>query len=121
MSSIITSVKDLINSVFEVIFSVFHAAFDTTSELIAVVVNSVIGTLKLALRTVGGTLEAAGGVGKFIASKLWFLSTILCLKALMFHEGNIIVIALIAGGAYGYLRYQSRQGRPVKVGNKKLN
>jgi hypothetical protein len=36
-------------------------------------------------------------------------------------EGNIVVIAIIAGGAYGFLRYQSRQGRPVRVGDKKLN
>jgi phage-related protein len=74
MSSIITSVKDLISSIFEVIFSVFHTAFDTTYGLIAAIVNSFIGTLRLALRTAGSTLEAAGGVGKFIASKLWILS-----------------------------------------------
>ncbi|KAJ6088031.1 hypothetical protein N7499_004213 [Penicillium canescens] len=56
----------------------------------------------MALRAVGNIFEAAGGLGKFIAS-------------------NIIVVAIIAGGAYGYLRYQSRQGRSIKVGNKKLN
>jgi phage-related protein len=102
MSSIITSVKDLIASVFEVIFSVFRAAFNTTSQLIEAVVNSVIGTFKFVLHTIAGTLEAAGGVGKFIAS-------------------NIVVIALIAGGGYAYLRYQKSQGRPVRAGNKKLN
>lgn len=35
--------------------------------------------------------------------------------------GNIVVIALIAGGIFGYLKYQGRQNRPVSVGNKKLN
>ncbi|KAJ6091175.1 hypothetical protein N7467_003144 [Penicillium canescens] len=102
MSSIITSIKDLVTSVFEVIVSVFHTALDVTSGLLTAIVNSFIGTLRMALRAVGNIFETAGGLGKFIAS-------------------NIIVIAIIAGGAYGYLRYQSRQGRPIKVGNKKLN
>ncbi|OGE56396.1 hypothetical protein PENARI_c003G08920 [Penicillium arizonense] len=102
MSSIITSIKDLVASVLEVIVSVFHNAFDVTSGLLIAIVNSFIGTLRMALRAVGNIFEAAGGLGKFIAS-------------------NIIVIAIIAGGAYGYLRYQSRQGRPIKVGDKKLN
>jgi phage-related protein len=119
MSSIITSVKDLIASVFEVIFSVFRAAFNTTSQLIEAVVNSVIGTFKFVLHTIAGTLEAAGGVGKFIASKSLLRET-LCYNANMF-EGNIVVIALIAGGGYAYLRYQKSQGRPVRAGNKKLN
>lgn len=35
--------------------------------------------------------------------------------------GNIVVIALIAAGIFGYLQYQARQGRTVKVGDKKLN
>ncbi|KAJ5176128.1 uncharacterized protein N7482_002005 [Penicillium canariense] len=102
MSSIITAVKDLISSMFEVVFSVFRVAFDTASGLVTAAVNFFIGTLKMALHTAANTLKAAGGVGKFIAS-------------------NIVVIALIAGGIYAYLQYQGRQGRPAKVGNKKLN
>ncbi|CEJ62327.1 hypothetical protein PMG11_10829 [Penicillium brasilianum] len=102
MSSIVTSIKDLIASVFEVVFSVFNGAINLVTGLITGLVNSVIGIVKMALHTVGSTLEAAGGVGKFIAS-------------------NIVIIALIAAGAYGYLQYQSRQGRPVRAGNKKLN
>ncbi|KAJ5369771.1 uncharacterized protein N7496_005863 [Penicillium cataractarum] len=102
MSSIITSLKDLVASMFEVIFSVFNGAIDMVSGLIMGLVNSVIGIVKMALHTVGNFLEAAGGVGKFVAS-------------------NIVIIALIAGGVYGYLQYQARRGRPVKVGHKKLN
>jgi hypothetical protein len=37
------------------------------------------------------------------------------------YKGNIVVIGIIAGGIYGYLQYQGRQGRPASVGNKKLN
>ncbi|KAJ5860238.1 uncharacterized protein N7529_007548 [Penicillium soppii] len=102
MSSIITSIKDLIASVFEVIFAVFHTALDTTTGLLKAIVDFFVDTIRLAFSAVGNVLGAAGGVGKFVAS-------------------NIVVIAIIAGGAYGFLRYQSRQGRPVRVGDKKLN
>ena len=77
MSSIISSIKDLIASVFEVIFSVFHAAFDATSGLFKAIIDSFMGILRMVLHTVGNTFEAAGGVTKFIASKFCFLSTIL--------------------------------------------
>lgn len=69
MSSIITSIKDLITSVFEVIFSVFNGAIDMVSGLIMGLVNSVIGIVKMTLHTAGNLLEAAGGVGKFVASE----------------------------------------------------
>ena len=69
MSSIITSLKDLFTSVFEVIFSVFNGAIDTVSGLVTGLVNSVIGLIRIALHTVSNLLEAAGGVGKFVASE----------------------------------------------------
>lgn len=69
MSSIITSLKDLIGSMFEVIFSVIGGAFDAVSGLVTALIEFVVGTVKMALHAVGSTLEAAGGVGKFIASK----------------------------------------------------
>ncbi|EPS31727.1 hypothetical protein POX_d06080 [Penicillium oxalicum] len=102
MSSIIGSVKDLIASVFEVIFSVFRGAFDLFSDLITALVHTITGFFQMVLSTIGNVFEAAGGVGKFVAS-------------------NIVVIALIAAGIFGYLQYQARQGRTVKVGDKKLN
>ncbi|KAJ5636019.1 uncharacterized protein N7484_009332 [Penicillium longicatenatum] len=102
MSSIITSIKDLIASLFEVIFSVFQTAFGTVYSLLHAFIDFFVGIFRMGFRAVGETLEALGGIGKFIAS-------------------NVVVIALIAGGAYGYLHYQRRQGRPVKVGEKKLN
>ncbi|KAJ5898038.1 hypothetical protein N7504_008326 [Penicillium tannophilum] len=102
MSSIITSIKDLIASLFEVIFSIFRTAFDGVYGLLHACISFVVGTIKMALYTVGDSLKALGGVGKFVAS-------------------NFVVIALIAGGAYGYLQYQRRQGRTVRVGDKKLN
>ncbi|KAJ5489721.1 hypothetical protein N7539_004611 [Penicillium diatomitis] len=102
MSSILGSIKDLITSVFEVIFSVFHGAFDLVSNFVAGLFQTIIGFFHMALSTVGNVFETAGDVGKFVAS-------------------NVVVIALIAAGVFGYLQYQARQGRPVKVGDKKLN
>jgi phage-related protein len=74
MSSIITSLKDLVTSVFEVIFSVFNGAIDMVSGLIMGLVNSVIGIVKMTLHTAGNLLEAAGGVGKFVASRSYTTS-----------------------------------------------
>ncbi|OQD68858.1 hypothetical protein PENDEC_c030G02788 [Penicillium decumbens] len=102
MSSLITSLKDLLAAIFEVIFSTFKSAFNGVYGILHAFLSFFAGIVEVALRTVKGTLEAAGGVGKFIAS-------------------NLLVITLIAVGAYGYLNYQRRQGRPVKVGDKKLN
>ncbi|KAJ5945680.1 hypothetical protein N7454_002519 [Penicillium verhagenii] len=101
MSSIITSIKDLIVSMFELVFSVFQTAFDTVYGLLHTVVDAFIGVFRMAFHTAGDALEMLGGIGKFIAS-------------------NIVIIGLLAGGAYGYVQYQRRQGRTVKIGDKKL-
>lgn len=69
MSSIITSIKDLIASLFEVIFSIFRTAFDGVYGLLHACISFVVGTIKMALYTVGDSLKALGGVGKFVASE----------------------------------------------------
>ncbi|KAJ6128501.1 hypothetical protein N7471_009718 [Penicillium samsonianum] len=102
MTSIITSVKDLIASVFEVIFSVVKNTLDTAYQLLMAFVDFFVGIPKMLEHTVKGSLEAVGGVGTFIAS-------------------NIVVIAIIALGGYGYLAYLRRDGRPVQAGVKKSN
>ncbi|KAB8078498.1 hypothetical protein BDV29DRAFT_166083, partial [Aspergillus leporis] len=101
MLSVITSFNDPITSVFGVIFSVFTSVIDMLYGLLVAFINFFAGIPRMVLHMVKGISEALGGLGEFIA-------------------GNIIVIAIIAGGAYGYLEYQRRQGYPVKVGNKKL-
>ncbi|KAJ5587734.1 uncharacterized protein N7459_003499 [Penicillium hispanicum] len=102
MASIVTAVKDLVTSIFEIIASLFSKAFGMANGLLHAFIDFFAWIFNMALHTVGDALEAVGGAGKFIAS-------------------NIVVIALIAGGAYGYLKYQRRQGRTVQVGDKKLN
>ncbi|KAJ5772929.1 hypothetical protein N7457_007825 [Penicillium paradoxum] len=101
MASIITSIKDLITSVFEVIFSVAKSALHTVYQFFVAVVDLFAGIPKMLQHLVKGTVEATGGVGAFLAS-------------------NIVVISLIALGSYGYLVYLRRDRRPVQVGNKKL-
>jgi phage-related protein len=102
MTSIITSIKDLIASIFEVIFSVVKSTLGTVYDLLMAFVDFFAGIPKMLLHTVKGSLETAGGIGTFITS-------------------NIVVIAIIALGGYGYLAYQRREGRPVHAGTKKLN
>ncbi|KAJ5673761.1 hypothetical protein N7462_009200 [Penicillium macrosclerotiorum] len=102
MSSIIVSLKHLIDSIFEVIYSIFSTAFHATTGVITTIVDFFVGIVQTALRAAGNTLEAIGGLGKFIAS-------------------NLVIILLIAGGVYGYVQYQGRQGRSTRASNKKLN
>jgi hypothetical protein len=35
--------------------------------------------------------------------------------------GNVLMLAVLAAAVFGFLQYQRSQGRPVQVGNKKLN
>ncbi|KAJ5836021.1 hypothetical protein N7447_002047 [Penicillium robsamsonii] len=102
MASIITSIKDLVTSIFEVIFSVIKSTLDTGYQLLMAFVHFFAGIPKVLQHMVKGSLEAAGGVGAFITS-------------------NLLVIAMIALGSYGYLVYRRREGRPVQAGTKKLN
>ncbi|KAJ5466968.1 hypothetical protein N7475_004720 [Penicillium sp. IBT 31633x] len=102
MTSIITSIKDLVTSLFEVVFSVFKSALDTVYHVLLAFVKFFGGIPKMLQHMVQGTLEATGGVAKFITS-------------------NIIIISLIALGSYGYMVYLRRNGRSAQVGNKKLN
>lgn len=69
MTSIITSVKDLIASIFEVIFSVVKNTLDTAYQLLMAFVDFFVGIPKMLEHTVKGSLEAVGGVGTFIASE----------------------------------------------------
>jgi len=42
-------------------------------------------------------------------------------KGLRILAGNFVVIAVVGLAAFVFLTYQRSQGRPVVVGNKKLN
>ncbi|KAJ5129321.1 uncharacterized protein N7515_005360 [Penicillium bovifimosum] len=101
MTSIITSIKDLITSVFEVIFSVFKSAIDTVSSLLYAVFDFFAGIPIMIGHMVKGSLEAAGGVGSFVA-------------------GNIVIISLVVLGSFGYMAYVRGDKRPASTASKKL-
>lgn len=71
MSSLVTSLKDLVAAIFEVVFSTFKSAFDTVNGLLLAFINFFLGIPGLILHTVKGTSEAVGGVGHFVASEYY--------------------------------------------------
>jgi phage-related protein len=119
MASIITSIKDLITSIFEVIFSVFKSAIDTVSSLLRAFFDFFAGIPIMIGHMVKGSLEAAGGVGSFIAGEFQYL-VISINELTVYAKGNIVIISLIALGSFGYLAYLRRDGRPASTASKKL-
>lgn len=69
MTSIITSIKDLLTSIFEVIFSVVKSTLDTGYQLLLAFADFFAGIPKMLQHLLKGSLEATGGVGAFVASK----------------------------------------------------
>jgi len=102
MSSIFQSLSDLVVSIFEVVSSIFKTVFDLFYNAIAMVGHLFAGILNMALEFFRGIIELAGGIGKFLL-------------------GNILVIGVLVAAFFGFTEYQRRQGRTVKVGDKKLN
>ncbi|KAK3064134.1 hypothetical protein LTS18_009827 [Coniosporium uncinatum] len=102
MASLVHALRDLISSILETISAIFTAAYDLIAGTLHGIFSFCIGVVNLALETLQGTLNAMGGVGKFIIS-------------------NFVVIAVVGLAAFVFLTYQRSQGRPVVVGNKKLN
>lgn len=69
MTSIITSIKDLITSIFEVIFSVVKNTLGTGYELLLAFIDFFAGIPKMLEHIVKGSSEAVGGVRTFITSE----------------------------------------------------
>ncbi|KAF2753332.1 hypothetical protein EJ05DRAFT_490054 [Pseudovirgaria hyperparasitica] len=102
MAAIISSIKDLIASIFEVIGSIFKTAFNAVEGILRLAVNTVMSVVNMFLDLITGSLKAMGSVGEFIL-------------------GNFFAILIVAVGIFGFIAYQNRQGNSIKVGNKKLN
>ncbi|KAF2186371.1 hypothetical protein K469DRAFT_631229 [Zopfia rhizophila CBS 207.26] len=102
MSSIVSALSDLFQSIFEVIYSFFATAGHLIQNTISFVLHFFAGILNVVLEFFRGLVELAGGLVQF------FL-------------GNILILGVIAAAFFAYLQYQRNQGRTVKVGDKKLN
>ncbi|KAK3081906.1 hypothetical protein LTS18_012844 [Coniosporium uncinatum] len=124
MASLIHALRDLITSVFEAITAIFTTAYDLIAGTLHGILSFFIGVIDLAMDTIQGTLNTMGGVGKLIISKFDTAGTY-ALKEKMADErfslGNFVVIAVVGVPVFLFLTYQRSQGRPVVVGNKKVN
>lgn len=91
MSSIVKGVGDLIGSVLEIF-----------KGIISTIVGLFQGVLNLFADLIKNVFGAAEGLIGFVL-------------------GNIFIIGTIAAVFFAYVLYQQRQGKPVTVGNKKIN
>jgi predicted ABC-type sugar transport system permease subunit len=123
MSSIISSLADLVKSIVEVIY----AFFETAGHLVLQTVNFVFSVfqsiINVFLEFGKGLVDLAGGIVGFVLGKSSTItsSRVRWAQANCFDAGNIAVLAVLAVAAFGFLQYQRRQGNTVQVGNKKLN
>ncbi|KAF1969333.1 hypothetical protein BU23DRAFT_513388 [Bimuria novae-zelandiae CBS 107.79] len=102
MSSIISSLTDLAKSLVEVVWSLFTTAGHLAQQTVEFVLRFFTGALNLVIEFFKGLVDLAGGIVQFVL-------------------GNIAMLAVLALAFFGFLQYQRSQGRPVTVGNKKLN
>lgn len=113
MLSILDSFGDLAVSVFEVISSVCETTFNMLYELLRRIINFFIDIPEMALHVVKGLSEIFGGVGRFVTGEpLLLIMMNYCVNN--YPKGNVVAIAIIAGGFYGYLKYQRRQWYPAQ-------
>ncbi|UNI22766.1 hypothetical protein JDV02_008626 [Purpureocillium takamizusanense] len=92
--AITTAVSDLFNSFYELLSSVFGAAYAIVNSVVGAVVGFVTGIFKLVGDVLGGAVDIAGGVGKFLA-------------------GNIVLISVGALLAFAFVRYTAQGQRAV--------
>lgn len=102
MSSIISSLSDLAQSVFEVIWSFITTAGDLVQSTFHFALKFFSECIELILNFFKGLVDLAGGIASFIV-------------------GNILMLGVLAAAFFGFLQYQRSQGKTVQVGNKKLN
>jgi hypothetical protein len=68
--AVTSAISDLFASFYELFASILGAAYSIVHTVIMAVVNFVTGILTLVGDVLSGFVEMAGGVGKFLASKL---------------------------------------------------
>ncbi|KAF2264993.1 hypothetical protein CC78DRAFT_567975 [Lojkania enalia] len=102
MSSIISSLTDLVKSVFEVIWSFFTTAGHLAQRTLGFMLHIFEAAINVGIEFLKGLVELAGGIVQFVL-------------------GNILILGIIVAAFFGYLQYQRKQGNTVRVGNKKLN
>jgi len=102
MSSIVSSLADLVKSVVEVIYAFFETAGHLVLQTVNFVFSLFQNIINVFLEFGKGLVDLAGGIVGFVL-------------------GNIAILAVLAVATFGFLQYQRKQGNTVQVGNKKLN
>lgn len=120
MSSIIKALSDLATSVVELIWSFFTTAGALVQKTAEFALKFATEILDLVVNFFRGLIDLAGGLVSFVLGRSRS-STIQEEMELTRDIGNILMLGVVAAAVFGFLQYQRSQGRPVTVGNKKLN
>ncbi|KAH7093433.1 hypothetical protein FB567DRAFT_544787 [Paraphoma chrysanthemicola] len=102
MSSIVGALKDVVTSFVELIWSFFTTAAHLVENTLQFAAKFATEIVDLVINFFKGLVDLAGGIVSFVV-------------------GNVLMLAVLSAAVFGFLQYQRSQGRPVQVGNKKLN
>ncbi|KAF2732842.1 hypothetical protein EJ04DRAFT_578035 [Polyplosphaeria fusca] len=102
MSSIISSLSDLVQSVFEVIWSFITTAGHLVQRTLGFGLHICEVAVNVVIEFFKGLVDLAGGIVEFVV-------------------GNLLILGVLAAAFVGFLQYQKKQGNTVKIGDKKLN
>jgi hypothetical protein len=125
MSSIVSSLSDLVKSMVEVVWSLFTTAGQLVEKTIQFVLHLFTSAINLVIEFGKGLVDLFGGIVSFLLGK----SRHLPLPEPAYNTdnsnrngvGNLAILAVLGLAFFGFLQYQRRQGNTVQVGNKKLN
>jgi len=102
MSSFVSAFGDFFKSIYELIAAFVMTFYNLIQSLLSAVGTFFSEIFHLVSSTIYGAFSVVGETGNFLIS-------------------NLLVIALVGAGIFGYLRYQQNRGQAVVVGGKKLN
>jgi phage-related protein len=118
--SFVSAIGDLFKSIFEFFTAILSTVWSVVEGVLTAIVSFFTGIVNMVGDVLGGVVNALGGVGKFVASA--YSQDRVEIRKKLTHAalspGNIIIIGILAAGAFVYVRTQ--QGRPV-VPAKKTN
>jgi hypothetical protein len=121
MSSIVSSLSDLVKSLVEVVWSLFTTAGELVQKTIQFVLHLFTGAINLVVEFGKGIVDLFGGIVSFLLGMSTHTAQPREDEAANRFTGNIAVLAVLGLAFFGFLQYQRRQGNTVQVGNKKLN
>ncbi|KAH8898098.1 hypothetical protein GQ53DRAFT_678071 [Thozetella sp. PMI_491] len=93
--AITTAIGDLFHSVYEMFLTIFGTIYNLISSFFLAIIHFFQDFVNLITSVLGGVIEVAGGVGKFVL-------------------GNVVMLGVVSAGIYFYVNNQQQQGRSVK-------